>query len=158
MPAKDDMALPYFRILSITLVVVASCLSHLPLLSNAQEAGTATYYTPPYTPSACYGYEEQGTMIAAASDEIWNDGGACGQMYQVTCVSGTNEGTPYPCWGSGTVEIKIVDHCPAGCRGTIDLSQEAFASIADPDSGVINISYQQYVPYIIHIIRSIHLL
>ncbi|XWS72811.1 hypothetical protein CRYUN_Cryun02cG0072400 [Craigia yunnanensis] len=100
--------------------------------------------------SACYGYEEQGSMIAAASNEIWNDGGACRQMYQITCISGTKEGTPYPCWGSGTVEVKIVDRCSTGCRGTIDLSQEAFASIVDPDSGVINISYQQYVPAYTH--------
>ncbi|XWS17903.1 hypothetical protein CRYUN_Cryun33cG0108500 [Craigia yunnanensis] len=142
------MALPFLRTLFITLVIVTLCsITHLPFMSNARDAGTATFYTPPYTPSACYGYEEQGIMIAAASDEIWNDGRGCGQMYQVTCISGTNEGTPYPCWGSGTVEVKIVDRCPAGCRGTIDLSQQAFASIADPDSGVINISYQQYVPH-----------
>lgn len=85
-------------------------------------------------------------MIAAASEAIWNGGGACGQYYQVTCVSGTNAGTPYPCQGSSSVVVKIVDLCPAGsCRGTIDLSQEAFASIADTACGVINISYQQYV-------------
>ncbi|OMO89300.1 Barwin-related endoglucanase [Corchorus olitorius] len=118
------MALPFSRsTLFITLTVFVLCLSlsHLPFMSNAQD-GTATFYTPPYTPSACYGYEDEGTMIAAASDEIWNNGAACGKMYQV----------------------KIVDYCPsAGCRSTIDLSQEVFASIADPDSGVINISYQQ---------------
>ncbi|OMO89305.1 hypothetical protein COLO4_19809 [Corchorus olitorius] len=105
-------------------------------MSDAQDDGTATYYTPPNTPSACYRYEDEGTMIAAPSDKIWNNGAACGEIYQVTCVSGTNQGTPYPCWGSGTVQVKIVDYCPpASCRGTIDLSQEAFASIADPDSG-----------------------
>lgn len=96
--------------------------------------------------SACYGFADQGVMIAAASEAIWNGGGACGQYYQVTCVSGTNAGTPYPCQGSSSVVVKIVDLCPAGsCRGTIDLSQEAFASIADTACGVINISYQQYV-------------
>ncbi|KAH7524256.1 hypothetical protein FEM48_Zijuj06G0100000 [Ziziphus jujuba var. spinosa] len=83
-------------------------------------------------------------MIAAASDAIWNNGGACGQMYQVTCLSGTNSGVPFPCWGSGSVVVKIVDYCPPeSCRGTIDLSQEAFASIANTDSGSINISFQQ---------------
>ncbi|XP_015387189.2 EG45-like domain containing protein [Citrus sinensis] len=112
--------------------------------ASAQNYGTATYYTPPYMPSACYGFADQGVMIAAASEAIWNGGGACGQYYQVTCVSGTNAGTPYPCQGSSSVVVKIVDLCPAGsCRGTIDLSQEAFASVADTASGVINISYQQ---------------
>lgn len=85
-------------------------------------------------------------MIAAASEEIYNNGAACGQYYQVTCLSGTNEGTPHPCGSNPTVVVKIVDLCPSNsCRGTLDLSQEAFASIADTDAGVINISYQQYV-------------
>ncbi|ESR63439.1 hypothetical protein CICLE_v10010585mg, partial [Citrus x clementina] len=100
-------------------------------MASAQNHGTATYYTPPYIPSACYGFADQGVMIAAASEAIWNGGGACGQ------------GTPNPCQGSSSVVVKIVDLCPAGsCRGTIDLSQEAFASIADTACGVINISYQ----------------
>ncbi|XWS70555.1 hypothetical protein CRYUN_Cryun03dG0057500 [Craigia yunnanensis] len=68
------MALPFFRTHFIALFVVTLCLiSHLPFMSNAQDAGTATFYTPPYSPCACCGYEEQGSMIAAASDEIWND-------------------------------------------------------------------------------------
>ncbi|KAJ9702883.1 hypothetical protein PVL29_004567 [Vitis rotundifolia] len=118
-------------LVSLTALLILS-LSSISLTS-AQDSGTATYYTPPST-----------LMIAAASDEFWNDGGACGQMYQVTCLSGTNEGTPEPCLGSGSVVVKIVDHCPPGsCRGTIDLSQEAFESIADTNAGVINISYQQ---------------
>ncbi|KAF2318777.1 hypothetical protein GH714_010631 [Hevea brasiliensis] len=110
----------------------------------AQVDGLASYYTA-HTPSACYGYEDHGVMIAAASEAIFNNGAACGLYYQVTCKSGTNAGTPFPCWGSGAVVVKNVDRCPDGCRSTIDLSQEAFASIADPNSGVINISYQQHV-------------
>lgn len=99
-----------------------------------------------HSASACNGFEDDGVMIAAASDEFWNDGGACGQMYEVSCLSGTNDGTPEPCLGSGSVLVMIVDYCPPGsCRATIDLSQEAFQSIADTDAGVINISYQQSV-------------
>ncbi|XP_011025167.1 PREDICTED: EG45-like domain containing protein [Populus euphratica] len=110
----------------------------------AQDSGTATFYTPPYVPSKCYGYEDQGVMIAAASEGIFNNGEACGRYYQVTCVSGTNEGIPFPCLDNGSVVVMITDLCPPdSCRGTIDLSKEAFASIADPNSGVINISYQQ---------------
>ncbi|KAK9097965.1 hypothetical protein Syun_025010 [Stephania yunnanensis] len=103
--------------------------------------GTATYYTPPYKPSSCYGYDEQGVMIAAASDAIWNNRAACGRMYRVRCVSGTNN-VPQPCRG-GSVTVKIVDYCPPGCQGTIDLSQEAFAIIGNPDAGKINIDYVQ---------------
>ncbi|KAF7838084.1 EG45-like domain containing protein [Senna tora] len=114
-----------------TLVSVASAIS-----------GTATYYTV-YVPSACYGYEEQGTMIAAASDAIWDNGGACGRMYRITCTSGTNAGVAEPCKG-GSVTVKIVDRCPSpGCQSTIDLSQQAFSVIANPDAGKINIVYTQ---------------
>ncbi|PON83074.1 Expansin/Lol pI [Trema orientale] len=137
------MALPRFH--DFIFVAIATLWLNLSFSSlvYAQETGIATFYTPPYQPSSCYGFEDQGVMIAAASDAIYNNGAACGQMYQVTCLSGTNLGTPMPCL-DGSVVVKIVDHCPPGsCRGTIDLSQEAFASIADPASGVINVSFQQ---------------
>ncbi|XP_034580914.1 EG45-like domain containing protein [Setaria viridis] len=106
--------------------------------------GFATFYTPSYTPSACYGYEDQGTMIAAASDAFWNGGEACGHRYVVRCKGATNEGVAHPCTGR-SVTVKIVDLCPAGCAGTIDLSQEAFAVIADPNAGKVQIEYRRYV-------------
>lgn len=84
-------------------------------------------------------------MIAAASDAIWDNRGACGRNYEVKCEGATNAGDPHPCRGDQSVVVKIVDYCPPGCRGTIDLSQEAFASIANPDAGKIKISFQQYV-------------
>ncbi|KAF4383876.1 hypothetical protein G4B88_016309 [Cannabis sativa] len=94
--------------------------------------------------SACNGFEEEGVMIAAASEAIWDDKGACGRMYKVRCIGGTNQGVSNPCRGGGSVVVKIVDLCPApGCRGTIDLSQEAFAMIADPNEGKINIKFTQ---------------
>ncbi|KAJ3698938.1 hypothetical protein LUZ61_002643 [Rhynchospora tenuis] len=102
-------------------------------------AGTATYYDQ-YTPSACYGYADQGTMIAAASDVLWNNGGACGKKYTVKCTGPTNQGIPQPCTGQ-TVTVKIVDYCPSGCQGTLDLSKEAFATIANTDAGKIKIDY-----------------
>ncbi|XP_010108656.2 EG45-like domain containing protein [Morus notabilis] len=137
------MAMPQLR--HSIFVAIATLCFYLSFtsLAYAQESGTATYNTPPYLPSSCYGFEDQGVMIAAASDAIYNDGEACGQMYEVTCLSGTNLGTPMPCL-EGSVVVKITDYCkPESCRGTIDLSIEAFASIADPASGVINVSYQK---------------
>nr|XP_048336324.1 EG45-like domain containing protein [Ziziphus jujuba var. spinosa] len=81
-------------------------------------------------------------MIAAASDVIWNNGGACGRMYRVRCTGATNEGVPQPCRGDGNgVVVKIVDYCPPGCRGTIDLSEELFSTIANPDAAIIKIEY-----------------
>ena len=100
--------------------------------------------------SACYGFADQGVMIAAASEAFWNGGEACGHLYAVRCTGATNAGVPQPCTGR-TVTVKIVDLCPAGCRGTIDLSQEAFAAIADPDAGKINIQYNRYVDRRAHV-------
>ncbi|KAK8495950.1 hypothetical protein V6N12_041584 [Hibiscus sabdariffa] len=105
-------------------------------------SGTATFYTAPYVPSACYGYEDDGVMIAAASDAIWDGGAVCGRQYKVKCKGATNE-SPHPCRGQDYVVVKIVDYCPSGCQGTIDLSQEAFAAIADPDAGKIKIYFHQ---------------
>ncbi|XP_050230846.1 EG45-like domain containing protein [Mercurialis annua] len=106
------------------------------------DQGTATFYTPPYIPSSCYGNSEEGVMIAAASDALWDDRAACGRKYKVTCLSATNQGDPHPCTGNSVV-VKIVDYCPSGCRGTIDLSQEAFAHIANPDAGKVNIAFHR---------------
>jgi rare lipoprotein A (peptidoglycan hydrolase) len=82
-------------------------------------------------------------MIAAASDGLWDNGAACGRMYQVSCAGGTNA-TPNPCKG-GSVTVKIVDRCPSpGCQATLDLSQEAFNTIGNLDAGKILINYNQY--------------
>ncbi|CAK9174781.1 unnamed protein product [Ilex paraguariensis] len=127
---------PHFSFRAIALVFLL-----FPLAAFADE-GTATFYTPPYVPSACNGYNDDGVMIAAASDAIWDNGGACGTRYSVTCLSGTNLGEPHPCNGNSVV-VTIVDYCPPpGCRGTLDLSQEAFSSIANPDAGKINIHFE----------------
>ncbi|CAN4113333.1 unnamed protein product [Withania somnifera] len=93
------------------------------------DEGTATYYTAPYVPSSCYGYQNNGVMIAAASDKIWGNRAACGRMYRVTCIR--------------SVVVKVVDYCPPGCRGTIDLSQEAFSQIANLDAGKIKINFNR---------------
>ncbi|EER90280.1 hypothetical protein BDA96_10G311500 [Sorghum bicolor] len=121
-------------------LLVAALLGCLVSASLADQ-GTATYYTV-YTPSACYGYQDEGTMIAAASDGLWDNGAACGRMYQVSCAGGTNA-TPNPCKG-GSVTVKIVDRCPSpGCQATLDLSQEAFNTIGNLDAGKILINYNQ---------------
>lgn len=92
------------------------------------------------TASACYGNKDYGVMIAAASDPLWANGAICGKVFNVTCTGPTNP-VPHPCTGKSVV-VKIVDHCP-GCGGTLDLSQEAFATIANTVAGIIKIDYNQ---------------
>ncbi|KAG8372467.1 hypothetical protein BUALT_Bualt12G0069200 [Buddleja alternifolia] len=144
--------------MGVLLMVTVASLS-LAFVAYAHK-GTATYYTPPYVreyfttiiyscckvdpypevennASACNGNHDEGTMIAAASDAIWEKGAACGKTYKVTCTGATNKGVSHPCTGQDVV-VKIVDYCPRGCRGTIDLSQEAFSAIANTDAGKIN--------------------
>ncbi len=105
-------------------------------------AGQATFYTPPYVPSSCYGFQDRGVMIAAANNGLFGNGAACGRRYRVTCISGTNQGVPRPCRGNSVV-VTVVDRCPGCNSDQIDLSQEAFAIIADPNAGRINIDYTQ---------------
>ncbi|XP_071910202.1 EG45-like domain containing protein [Coffea arabica] len=102
--------------------------------------GTATFYAQ-YDPSACFGTNTPTGLIAAASADIWQDGAACRTRYRITCTDGTNLGTPRPCTGQ-SVEVEIVDFC-RNCRGTFDLSQDAFAVIADTNAGKILIEYDQ---------------
>ena len=94
------------------------------------------------TASSCYGNQNDGVMIAAASDAIWGNRAACGRMYRVRCTGATNQGVPQPC-KSTSVVVKIVDYCPPGCQGTIDLSQETFSAIANTDAGKIKIECTQ---------------
>ncbi|RLN35095.1 EG45-like domain containing protein [Panicum miliaceum] len=125
---------------SVALAMAVGLVAMVSLVAGTP--GLATFYTPSYLPSACYGYQEQGVMIAAASEAFWNGGEACGHQYVVSCTGATNEGVPHPCTGR-SVTVKIVDLCPAGCRGTIDLSQEAFAVIADPNAGKVHVEYRR---------------
>ncbi|CAK9142912.1 unnamed protein product [Ilex paraguariensis] len=112
-------------------------------LAAIADKGTATFYTPPYFPSSCDGNKDEGVMIAAASDAIWDNRAACGRRYNVKCIGATNKGVSHPCNGNSVV-VKIVDYCPSpGCQGTIDLSKEAFASIANTDAGKIVISFER---------------
>ncbi|KAM0013497.1 putative EG45-like domain containing protein, plant [Helianthus debilis subsp. tardiflorus] len=105
-------------------------------------AGQATFYTPPYTPSSCFGFEDRGVMILAANSVLFNNRAACGTRYRVTCTGRTNLGVLEPCTGQ-SVEVTVVDLCPGCASDQIDLSQEAFAVIANPDAGRILIDYVQ---------------
>ncbi|KAJ8750817.1 hypothetical protein K2173_015998 [Erythroxylum novogranatense] len=126
------------KIVVLMVGILAICC--LASVVNAAQ-GTATFYTRSPVPSSCYGNENKGVMIAAASAAVFENGRACGRRYRVTCIGGTNA-TPNPCKG-GSVDVTIVDYCPPGCAATLDLSQEAFARIANPDAGKVRIEYNQ---------------
>jgi len=90
--------------------------------------------------STCNGYEDDGDLIARASDEIWENRGACGKYYVVKCIGATNL-APQPC-KVDFIMVKIVDYCPR-CHRTINLSKDTFSIIVDPTVGRIKIEYYE---------------
>ncbi|XP_076941197.1 EG45-like domain containing protein [Bidens hawaiensis] len=122
---------------AFVLITMVACLTSV---ANAI-AGQASFYTPPYRPSSCYGNEDRGVMIMAANSALFNNRAACGTRYRVTCTGGINA-VPRPCTGN-SVEVTVVDLCPGCASNQIDLSQEAFAVIGNPDAGRINIEYNR---------------
>ncbi|CAL8992122.1 unnamed protein product [Prunus brigantina] len=104
--------------------------------------GSATYYNPPYTPSACFGRRDSGHMVAAASYMLYNRRAICGRRYKVTCLTAAYSKGRNPCKANNVVYVTVVDLCP-GCQAQqLDLSREAFAPIAGLGAGRIKIYFQ----------------
>jgi expansin (peptidoglycan-binding protein) len=68
-------------------------------------------------------------MVAAMNHVDYAGSAACGEFVEVT---GPN----------GTVTVRITDQCPECAAGDIDLSEQAFAAIADPAAGRVPIRWQ----------------
>ncbi|KAF7848061.1 hypothetical protein BT93_L2333 [Corymbia citriodora subsp. variegata] len=121
------------------LVILAMALS---LFSAASAtSGLAVYYPPEYYPAACAGFNltNSGVMIAGVRDELWDNGGACGRTLRVRCTGPAND-FPKPC-EDGDITVKVVDYCRQPCNGVINLSQDAFARIANLDAGKVWVDY-----------------
>ncbi|KAL3682675.1 hypothetical protein R1sor_000697 [Riccia sorocarpa] len=108
-------------------------------LSAAHSTGQASYYTAPFVPSACYGFDQNqfpaNLFFAAGGDgapNIWAGGANCGKWFRIRC---TGNG----CTNSNTISVKIVDRYPSG--RAFDLSDTAFLAIANPDVGFITVLY-----------------
>ncbi|KAL3824698.1 hypothetical protein ACJIZ3_020727 [Penstemon smallii] len=123
------------------IIIFALIATSLVYLASAVP-GSASFYTPPYVPSSCYGFQDQGVMIAAAPAGIFNNRAACGRRYSIRCTGRTNLGVLQPC-RNGAITVRVVDLCPGCAANQFDLSQEAFAMIADPNAGRILIDYNQ---------------
>ncbi len=90
-------------------------------------SGKATYYDA--DGSGNCGFEPTGDLMVGAMNQVDYAGSeACG-----ACVSVTGP--------KGTITIRIVDRCPECAKGHIDLSQEAFAKIAEVSLGVVPITW-----------------
>ncbi|KAF5749474.1 putative EG45-like domain containing protein 1 isoform X2 [Tripterygium wilfordii] len=110
-----------------TLITVASALP-----------GTATMYTK-YVPSACFGTEPKGDLVARVNDALWQNYTNCDTMIKVTCT-GSKFGNPCT---NQSVAVKVVDHCVGPKCPTLVLSKQAFTQIANPAAPMIQIDYRQ---------------
>jgi hypothetical protein len=108
--------------------------------------------------SACYGFDQSkfppGPLIAAASPDLYKNGAICGSFYDITC-KGAASGGSNPCTGNPTVRVKVVDLCPGCHQNSFDLSQQAFAKIANLNAGRLTISARKYVfPTLLSLIKK----
>ncbi|KAI3827578.1 hypothetical protein L1987_01655 [Smallanthus sonchifolius] len=123
---------------ALILITMVACLTSV----GHAISGQAIIYSPPYSPSRCFGKKDEGVMIARAHGSLFAYGRACGWRYRVRCISGTNKAIRDACTGN-TVDVTIIDRCETCAANELQLSQEAFAKIARPALGRVNVEYAQ---------------
>ncbi len=102
-------------------------------VSNPIHQGSATYYNATGDGSCMFGSSPNDLMVSAMNEVEYNHSWYCGATLHVTGPK-------------GSVDVRIVDLCPGCVAGQLDLSQQAFAKIADLPQGRVNISWQVISP------------
>jgi expansin (peptidoglycan-binding protein) len=100
---------------------------------NPIHQGIATYYYATGDGACMFGPSPDDLMVAAMNAEEYDNAAVCGAYVYVTGPQ-------------GTVTVRIVDLCPECTAGHLDLSQEAFAQIADLYLGRVTITWQVISP------------
>ncbi len=100
---------------------------------NPTHQGLATYYGATGAGACLFDPSPADLMVAAMNAVEYDTAAVCGAYVRVTGPS-------------GSVTVRIVDLCPECQAGHLDLSQEAFAQIADPVLGRVAISWQVISP------------
>ncbi|KAL3746612.1 hypothetical protein ACJRO7_015558 [Eucalyptus globulus] len=141
-PSSIRTPVLFLSLLAFLLLAMQLHLSHA-------DVGTAAYYSPPYTPTACYGNDPaqlpSSNHFAAAGESIWDNGASCGRQYLVWCTSAIASGI---CIHNQTVEVRIVDYAPSSSSRpssddtTIVLSTTAF-DVIGKFAAAVNVEYQQ---------------
>ena len=94
--------------------------------------GDGTYYGATGAGACSYDPSPQNLMVAAMNMPQWQNSAVCGMCVEVTGPKGE----------ANKIVVRIVDLCPECKTGDLDLSQEAFAKIADPVAGRVKITWQ----------------
>lgn len=98
-------------------------------------SGVATFYGADGGGACLFDHPSDDLMVAAMNTRDYETSKACGARVQVRAADGA------------TITVRIVDECPGDCQvGQIDLSQEAFARLADPTLGRIPITWSLVSP------------
>jgi expansin (peptidoglycan-binding protein) len=100
--------------------------STVPLGQN--ETGDGTYYAATGAGACSFDPSPNDLDVAAMDAPLWAGSAPCGE-----CVAITGP--------KGMVTVRIVDLCPECKAGDLDLSQEAFAKIADVSAGRVKITW-----------------
>jgi expansin (peptidoglycan-binding protein) len=98
--------------------------------------GEATYYYATGAGACSFDPSPQDLMVAAMNGAQYDTAALCGAYVQVTVPK-------------GTVTVRIVDLCPGCQAGDLDLSQEAFARIANLAQGRVAITWQVVSPALV---------
>jgi expansin (peptidoglycan-binding protein) len=104
-----------------------------PAASNPIHEGIATYYNATGDGACMFGPSPGDLMVAAMNADEYDNAAACGAYVHVVGPK-------------GQATVRIVDLCPECHAGHLDLSREAFASIADLPQGRVDITWQVVSP------------
>lgn len=92
------------------------------------KSGEATYYGATGAGACSFDPSPHDLDVTALNQPDWSGSSLCGACAEVT---GPN----------GTLTVRIVDLCPECDAGDLDLSEEAFAKIAEPSAGRVPIGW-----------------
>ncbi len=123
-PPRTGTALPAAGAAGIRLAPPAAGMLH---------KGKATFYDSKGAGGNCsYPAAPTDRLYVALGPSEYADGAACGGYLDVTGPK-------------GKIRVLVMDQCPECAAGHIDLSREAFARIADPVQGIVDVSYRLVV-------------
>ena len=101
--------------------------------ANPIHQGIATYYYATGAGACSFDSSPNDLMVAAMNADEYDNAAACGTYIDVVGPK-------------GAVTVRIVDLCPECKAGHLDLSQDAFAQIADLPQGRVSITWQVVSP------------
>ncbi len=91
--------------------------------------GTATYYAADGSGACSFDPSPDDLAVTALNQPDWSGSSLCGACAE---VAGPR----------GSIRVRIVDLCPECPSGHLDLSESAFARIAEPSLGRVSITWQ----------------